>query len=194
MITDHVDHFINENSVQNFKSPALDYDVIIFLWRHHFCDVTIFGGSWREIYPPLWDTVLSNFASIGSSIFAPSPISTYFHFVFLQIHVTSSFRKSGQRVEGAIVTPARRSNHFVGHAIDINAIDGGKWCNSRCLQSRPAGYSGVTCFINKIKGDPTLRWGGDFRTKDPVHIDDGLNLKDRPKYDKLYNELQKNCN
>lgn len=39
-----------------------------------------------------------------------------------------------------------------------------------------------------------LRWGGDFRKRgrhDWVHIDDGLNLNDRPKWNQQFNANQK---
>ena len=34
----------------------------------------------------------------------------------------------------------------------------------------------VRQFIGDIRLDPGLRWGGDFETEDPVHLDDGLNI------------------
>lgn len=108
------------------------------------------------------------------------------------MYITSSFRKSGQVIGGAIVTPASRSNHYVGHAIDMNLAGPGYWCNSRCLGD-PNQHQGVKCFIGKIRGDLGLRWGGDFNVKDVVHIDDGLNLQKPKAYDALYNLLQKNC-
>ena len=48
----------------------------------------------------------------------------------------SSFRKSGKTVSGAIVPPAVRSNHFVGHAIDFNLDTKQGWCNSKCLNGK----------------------------------------------------------
>lgn len=111
----------------------------------------------------------------------------------VKVHVTSSFRKSGQAIKNAIVQPATRSNHFVGHAIDINLAQGSLWCNSKCLQNWQSNHGGVRCFIQKIRATTSLRWGGDFSEKDPVHIDDGLNYKRRGDYDTLYNLLQKNC-
>jgi hypothetical protein len=93
----------------------------------------------------------------------------------VDLHVTSSFRTSTD-VPGAIVTPAKMSNHMAGHAIDMNVKYGEKkdqWCNSTCLGGTlPAG---VKEFIKAIQDDSSLRWGGDFDTKDPVHIDDNLN-------------------
>src|SRR5262245_57398701 len=38
----------------------------------------------------------------------------------LEIFVTSSTREPGRTINGAIVKPATRSNHLVGHAIDMN--------------------------------------------------------------------------
>ncbi|XP_044163132.1 uncharacterized protein LOC114975662 [Acropora millepora] len=111
----------------------------------------------------------------------------------VKVYVTSSFRKSGQAIKNAIVQPATRSNHFVGHAIDMNLVEGSLWCNSKCLQNWRYNQGGVSCFIQKIRASTSLRWGGDFSKKDPVHIDDGLNYKSRSGYDTLYNLLQKNC-
>lgn len=111
----------------------------------------------------------------------------------VKVYVTSSFRKSGQAIKNAIVQPATRSNHFVGHAIDINLMQGSLWCNSKCLKNWQGNQGGVRCFIQKVRATTSLRWGGDFSVKDPVHIDDGLNHKSRSNYDTLYNLLQKNC-
>jgi hypothetical protein len=94
----------------------------------------------------------------------------------VNLHVTSSFRETAV-VPGAIVQPAQMSNHMAGHAIDMNVLHGankGTWCNSTCLggANRPAP---VETFIQAIRGDAGLRWGGDFNDTDPVHIDDHLN-------------------
>lgn len=94
--------------------------------------------------------------------------------------ITDSFRPHGKKVTGAIVTPATRSNHLAGHAIDMNVMYGPgkkKLCNSGCLGgSHPP--APVKAFIDAIKADGGLRWGGDFADTDPVHIDDGLNADD----------------
>jgi hypothetical protein len=93
----------------------------------------------------------------------------------VDLYVTSSFRTSTD-VPGAIVTPAKMSNHLAGHAIDMNVKYGdkkNKLCNSTCLGGTlPVG---VAEFIKAIQDDAELRWGGDFADKDPVHIDDNLN-------------------
>ncbi|KAL9979454.1 hypothetical protein ACROYT_G017125 [Oculina patagonica] len=113
----------------------------------------------------------------------------------VKVLVTSSFRKSGKPLSGPIVVPpAVDSNHLVGHAIDMNLYEGDVLCNSKCLVDPPAHLEGVTCFISSIRRDPNLRWGGDFHPTDPVHIDDGLNVRDRSLYDILFTSLQENCN
>jgi len=103
----------------------------------------------------------------------------------VQVYVTSSFRNWG----------AGFSNHKVGHAIDINLIEGGQWCNkgSGCLGNPPARMPGVRCFIASIRRDSNLRWGDDFRRRDPGHIDDNLNNRDRALWNRLYNTLHSKC-
>ncbi|WP_020532462.1 M15 family metallopeptidase [Flexithrix dorotheae] len=108
----------------------------------------------------------------------------------IKILITSSFRTSIE-VPGAIVTPARMSNHMAGHGIDMNIKYGptySKLCNSKCLGKRLP--SQIAQFIEEIRNDPELRWGGDFRKSDPVHIDDHLN-KDPEKWKKRYDAVQK---
>ena len=86
--------------------------------------------------------------------------------------------------------PDKRSNHYVGHAIDMNVWDkNGKLCNSKCLRHSLNQHPDVQCFIEKVRNDPNLRWGGDFTPKDEVHIDDGINCRKPSVYDKLYNKL-----
>lgn len=98
----------------------------------------------------------------------------------VKVHVTDSFRESGAKVKGAIVTPATRSNHLAGHAIDMNLKYGEKdtLCNSTCLKDTAKHPAGVKEFIKAIQDDSELRWGGDFSDVDPVHIDDNLNSDD----------------
>jgi peptidoglycan hydrolase-like protein with peptidoglycan-binding domain len=107
------------------------------------------------------------------------------------VHVTSSFRTSSN-VKGAIVKPATRSNHMAGHAIDMNVIydNNKKSANSQELGKYPAVAEPVRRFIKFIIDDPNLRWGGQFKEKDPVHIDDKLN-QDTPSWDKRYLAMQK---
>lgn len=90
----------------------------------------------------------------------------------LRIYVTSSFRVDSD-VKGAIVTPAKMSNHMIGHAIDCNIIDGDKFWNSEMLLKPSAK---IMKFINECKV-VGLRWGGTFVKVDSVHFDDALNIK-----------------
>lgn len=93
----------------------------------------------------------------------------------LIIVVTSSARQQGVPIGGAIVPPASRSNHLVGHAIDMNVKLDGRLFNGDDLANPNSLPAPIQQFIGSIRNDPVLRWGGDF--DDPVHIDDGLNLR-----------------
>lgn len=106
------------------------------------------------------------------------------------VWVTNAFRKTAQSLHGTVVPPAQKSNHLVGHAIDFNLDTPKRWCNSRCLQAGSNSYA--QCFIKKVTASG-LRWGGNFRRVDPVHIDDGLNVHSVSRWNKLYIELQKYC-
>ncbi|MEI6056451.1 MAG: M15 family metallopeptidase [Lentisphaerota bacterium] len=93
------------------------------------------------------------------------------------VYVTSSFRTPDQILTGTIVHSSKRSNHLAGHAIDMNVFYNGDLYDSNLLRksnlkNRPCN---VRNFINDIRKDKTLRWGGDFKDQDPVHIDDNLN-------------------
>lgn len=98
----------------------------------------------------------------------------------LQVHVTSSARQHGVAVGNTIVPPATRSNHLVGHAIDMNLILDGELFNSRALRKSNLQRlpSPVRNFIAALREARHLRWGGDFSQQDPVHIDDELNRRD----------------
>lgn len=96
----------------------------------------------------------------------------------LFVHVTSSTRDPGGQVGGAIVTPAKRSNHLVGHAIDMNLLaESGELFNSAKLRDLANQPAEVRRFIELVREDADLRWGGDFSQPDVVHIDDGLNVR-----------------
>jgi hypothetical protein len=107
----------------------------------------------------------------------------------LEIYVTSSARQQGVTVGGAIVPPASRSNHLVGHAIDMNVMLRGSLFTSRELKNFTRLPQEIQKFIQSIR-DANLRWGGDFSDPDPVHIDDGLNLRDRDAWDEKFPIIQ----
>ena len=107
----------------------------------------------------------------------------------LLLHITSSIRTS-TNVKGAIVTPAKMSNHLVGHAIDCNIIDGKEFYNSKRLKSAFVEHNlspNIDKFLETMRQCPCTRWGGYFGKIDVVHFDDGLNLKDPKKYKELLN-------
>ncbi|HJO94337.1 MAG TPA: M15 family metallopeptidase [Victivallales bacterium] len=95
----------------------------------------------------------------------------------ITVVVTSSFRKADQKLTGTVVKPARYSNHLTGHAIDMNIVYKNRWYSSASLKKsnlRNLPYN-VQHFINGLRKEPDIRWGGDFNTEDPVHIDDNFN-------------------
>lgn len=102
----------------------------------------------------------------------------------ITVIVTSSFRIDAN-VAGAIVTPATHSNHMVGHAIDCNLELNGAFFNSARMQT-DTGV--VRQFINEVKAQG-IRWGGDFGKPDPVHFDDGLNIRDMAAWTAKFNAL-----
>ncbi|NND08981.1 MAG: hypothetical protein HKN87_21625 [Saprospiraceae bacterium] len=117
-------------------------------------------------------------------------INEYAEQADIYLHITSSFRTT-TNVRGAIVQSAIFSNHLAGHGIDMNIVYGDeKWANSRTLEKYLAVASPVQQFLKSIIDDPSLRWCGKFRTKDPVHIDDGLN-QNKAKWKKRYRAMQR---
>ncbi len=104
----------------------------------------------------------------------------------LKVFVISSFRMNTTDMHGAIVTPAKMSNHLIGHGIDVNFLDkNNKLWNSHLLIDPK---DDVLNFITDIKTHG-IRWGGDFTTRDPIHFDDGLNLKNPELWHELYDAI-----
>jgi len=103
----------------------------------------------------------------------------------VKIFVTSSAREPGRSVSGAIVPPASRSNHLVGHAIDMNLQSASGFFNSSALKKSnvPNLPDEIRKLIELIRADEVLRWGGDFNPEDPVHIDDMLNHRNAVRWD-----------
>lgn len=102
----------------------------------------------------------------------------------ITIIVNSSYRMDAN-APGAIVTPATHSNHMIGHAIDCNLQYAGGYYNSSRMKSE---IGVVRQFINELKA-AGIRWGGDFGNPDPVHFDDGLNVKDMTSWTAKFNQL-----
>ena len=52
---------------------------------------------------------------------------------------------------------------------------------------------GARCFLGLVSKDMELRWGGEFNEPSYDVIDDGLNLKNKKKWEKLYYDMQSLC-
>jgi hypothetical protein len=114
----------------------------------------------------------------------------------IKIDVTSATRVSGQPVSNAIVTPAAKSLHLVGRAVDVNLVDkDGRRFSSSSLQPGKMSQNiqgfvddvKATTFSTQIDTNRSPRWGGDFRTVDPVHFDA---LTSPQNWNQLFNEDQ----
>ncbi|MEM9417162.1 MAG: peptidoglycan-binding protein [Bacteroidota bacterium] len=129
---------------------------------------------------------------VANKSFLPAlnKINQYAHQNNVKVYVTSSFRPTTV-VKGAIVKPATFSNHLVGHAIDMNLVYGPEatFCNSRVL-AQAVLPPPVDAFIQAIRQDPGLRWGGDFRVRDVVHIDDNTYHQDKEQWLASYEAIQ----
>jgi hypothetical protein len=103
----------------------------------------------------------------------------------VKIYVTSSAREPGRSVSGAIVPPASRSNHLVGHAIDMNLQSASGFFNSSKLKKSNFANlpDEIKDLITLVKNDEVLRWGGEFNPEDPVYIEDKLNHRNPHRWD-----------
>lgn len=106
----------------------------------------------------------------------------------VKLLVTSSYRPPQAAVKDIIVTPAKKSNHLAGHAVDLNVWFNGKLYESTELRKEalPMLPQPVQGFIDDIRRNPIMRWGGDFETADPVHVDDGFNLRHETEWERHY--------
>lgn len=104
----------------------------------------------------------------------------------VKLYITSSLRTPEQIVKGAIVTPAKMSNHFVDCAFDCNIYDskGKLWTSKELMYPK----NEIKDFIEDVKKEG-IRWGGDFKIKDPVHFDFPLNIRFPEQYKEIYNAL-----
>lgn len=104
----------------------------------------------------------------------------------VRLYITSSLRTPEQKINGAIVTPSKISNHFVGCAFDCNIYDkkGKLWTGKDLLYPK----NEIKDFIEAVKKEG-VRWGGDFKTKDPVHFDFPLNIRFPEQYKQIYSAL-----
>ncbi len=105
--------------------------------------------------------------------------------------INQGYRYKKHILRKSIVKPAKSSNHHAGFAIDFNIKFKGKKYFAKDLKRKnlkklPKNIQG---FISDIRKNIDLRWGGDFRQQDPIHIDIPINLKNRKKWI----DFAKNC-
>ncbi|MDM0114745.1 M15 family metallopeptidase [Variovorax sp. J22R133] len=85
------------------------------------------------------------------------------------LRVNQAFRVQGLPVSGAVVPPASSSQHLIGHALDVNIVDGSTVNTSPMFNAGTATQAAQD--LVKAAKDIGLRWGGDFSPKDPPHFD-----------------------
>ena len=100
------------------------------------------------------------------------------------LSINSGFRANSEHIQGAIVTPAKKSNHFTGCAIDANVYVNGVFFTS-VMVAKPQGA--LLQFIGEwiALGN---RWGGSFSTPDPIHFDSALYQKSADLWENKYRE------
>ena len=92
----------------------------------------------------------------------------------VQLRLNQTFRVRGVAPHGAVVAPATRSQHLVGHAVDLNIVVGATVVTSGLLNS-PKAPKEAMALVDAVKKQG-LRWGGDFRAVDPPHFDQPVPL------------------
>jgi peptidoglycan hydrolase-like protein with peptidoglycan-binding domain len=92
----------------------------------------------------------------------------------VKLALNQAFRIHGAPVGGAVVPPASKSQHLIGHAIDCNIDDGGLISSKALAKHKETAAADDFIAAVKKRG---LRWGGDFDDPDPVHFDDNVDPK-----------------
>jgi hypothetical protein len=91
----------------------------------------------------------------------------------VSLKINQTFRVQGVPPAGAVVPPASKSQHLIGHAVDLNIVDG-TTINSAAMFNNGTETDNADSFVAAVK-KTGIRWGGDFNTTDPVHFDDFVN-------------------
>jgi len=87
----------------------------------------------------------------------------------VRLIVTQALRLVGDAVSGAIVPPAKKSQHLIGHAVDLNIADGDVLNNSRLYAAKKWTANAKQFADGAVAGG--LRWNAKFSPVDPVHFD-----------------------
>ncbi len=111
----------------------------------------------------------------------------------VELIINQSYRNSEQILNRTIVEPVKLSNHLAGFAIDFNIkYKGIKYFSEDLKRNNLSELpKNVESFINDIRQDMELRWGGDFVREDPVHIDIPINLESRESWLNYYQLCEK---
>lgn len=96
----------------------------------------------------------------------------------VKVVVTQSYRYKGPEPGDCVAEPVKHSNHLAGYAIDFNLKYKHKTYTSQDLRRENLANlpENIRDFIQAIREEPALRWGGDFKKENPVHIDYPLNI------------------
>ncbi|AWV98252.1 M15 family metallopeptidase [Arcticibacterium luteifluviistationis] len=99
----------------------------------------------------------------------------------IELTINQGYRSNKHPLLGAIVKPSKVSNHLAGFAIDFNIKHEGTTYSSKKLKRAQLVNlpKDLQNFIKDIRQEKGLRWGGDFNTQDPVHIDFPINIRNK---------------
>lgn len=125
--------------------------------------------------------------------YAPTMIQlcTIAHDCEVKLWVTHSMRRLSQKLFDKVVEEAERSNHHAGSAVDLNPVYQGVWYTSEMMEDLTDPPEPVVQFLNDVRMDPILRWGGAFNVdKDRVHFDDSLVLRNSEEWARRVTDLQ----
>ena len=108
----------------------------------------------------------------------------------VQLGVTHSMRRLNQKLVGAVIEAAARSNHHAGSAVDMNPVYQGIWYTNEMMKDWDNLPAPIQVFLRRVMNDEFLRWGGAFGVnKDRVHIDSNLVLRDPAEWQRRVKEL-----
>jgi hypothetical protein len=88
------------------------------------------------------------------------------------ISINQVLRILGNKVTDSVVPPAAKSQHYIGHAIDCNIVDGSSWNTASDFKNKKQ-TNNADLFIDAMKKG-NYRWGGDFTLVDTPHFDKQL--------------------
>jgi hypothetical protein len=93
----------------------------------------------------------------------------------VKLSINQTFRDANVPPSGTVVTPANKSQHLIGHAVDLNILDADSF-NSTANYKAGTETDSADSFVKAMIASG-LRWGGNFadscsKAYDPIHYDD----------------------